>query len=117
MEEQALMEEQARMKQQALRVQAERSQVERENVVGLAEAAAQQAAETFAQLPGFCPETRRFRNPAKGQGQGGPGGIRRCERCKLEWEAPLPFLGVCMQCGGNVTDAGKPEPSNDMEID
>ena len=116
MERQALMEEQARMKQQALRVQAERSQVERENVVGRAEAAAQQAAETFAQLPGFCPETRRFRNPAKGQGQGGPGGIRRCERCKLEWEAPLPFLGVCMQCGGNVTDANKPEASN-MEVD
>ena len=97
--------------------QAKLAQVERENVAERAEAAAQLAAETFAQIPGFCPKTRRYSNLAGGQGQAGPGGIRRCERCKLEWEAPFPILGVCMQCGGNVTDAGKAGASDDMEID
>ena len=117
MERQALMEEQARMKQQALRVQAERSQVERENVANRAEAADEQAAQTLAQLPGFCPITQRFSSFANGQRPGGPGAIRRCEPCDLQWEAPLPILGVCVRCGGNVTDADEPGASNSMEVD
>ena len=114
MEKEALMKQQ---EQQVLLAQTKRAQVELEYVAKRAEAADEQVAQTLAQLPGFCPITRRFSGLANGQGPGGPGAIRRCEPCDLKWEAPFPILGVCFQCGGNVTDAGKPEPSNDMEVD
>ena len=114
MEKEALMKQQ---EQQVLLAQAKRAQVELEYVAKRAEAADEQVAQTLAQLPGFCPITRCVSGLANGQGPGGPGAIRHCEPCNLKWEAPYPILGLCFQCGGNVTDAGKPEPSNDMEID
>ena len=114
MEKEALMKQQ---EQQVLLAQAKRAQVELEYVAKRAEAADEQVAQTLAQLPGFCPITRCVSGLANGQGPGGPGAIRRCEPCNLKWEAPYPIFGLCFQCGRNVTDAGKPEPSNDMEID